>query len=308
MLSVKNVGKTYKKGNKVALKDVSIDIKEGEFVALLGQNGAGKSTLINIIAGNVVKDGGTVMVAGLDIDKDELKTKKTLGVVPQEINFDYILTVFEILENQSGYFGIKDNSEYIEEVLNRLNLQDKKHVNSRMLSGGMKRRLLIAKALIHKPKLLILDEPTAGVDIELRRSMYEFLNELHRNGTTIILTTHYIEEAEKLCDRIIIINQGELIADEDKEGLIKRLGNETHLELHFDRVINEEDFSFLSEYSPVQLDDTKLRLTFAKEDVADIFQKLKDRDINFSNFKMEHKKLEDVFLHLLKNGEEQYAK
>ena len=301
MLKIENVSKTYKKGKVEALKDVSFSVKKGEFVALLGQNGAGKSTLINILAGNVKKSGGTVAIGGFDLDRNELETKKIIGVVPQEVSLDFFFNVKEVLQNQSGYFGIKDNEVHINKLLDKLHLKDKVDATSRSLSGGMKRRLLIAKAMIHQPEILILDEPTAGVDIELRHSLYEFLRELHDNGTTIILTTHYLEEAEKLCDRIIVINDGRMIVDESKEDLLNTLGAETLMEFHFDNDMDSEDFSFLSDYSPRIEDKTKLHLKALKHDIADIFRKLNDENMQYTDFKVEPKKLEDVFLQLVRH-------
>lgn len=301
MLKVKNVSKLYKNSEKHALKDLSLEIKEGEFVALLGHNGAGKSTLINIIGGNVLKTSGKIELSSFDLDKNELETKRIVGIVPQESTVDSFFTVYEILRNQSGYFGIKDNDLYIDSLLESLSLSDKKDSLARSLSGGMKRRLTIAKALIHKPKLLILDEPTAGVDIELRRLMYDFLNELHRKGTTIILTTHYLEEAEKLCDRIIVINEGKLLADESKDVLMEKGGTEIGLEFFFDNKIEISEFEFLSEYKAVVSANNSLLLRTQKSEVGEIFNKLRDRNKEFSNFKLQEAKLEDIFLSITQN-------
>lgn len=303
MLQIKNLSKTYKNETKKALNNVSLSINQGEFVALLGQNGAGKSTLINVLAGNVIKDTGTIFIGDYNLDINELETKQIIGIVPQEISFDFVFTVNEILKNQSRYFGITNNQKYIDELLVTLSLSEKKDTKSRGLSGGMKRRLLIAKALIHRPKLLILDEPTAGVDIELRRSLYKFLNELHRLGTTIILTTHYLEEAEKLCDRIIVINEGVIIADDSKEKLMKNLGNEAIVEFDFGNDINLNDFEFLNNYKPMIINKTTLQLKAEKQDIANIFYKMAENNMKFTNFKIEHKKLEDVFLTLVNNRE-----
>jgi ABC-2 type transport system ATP-binding protein len=299
MLEIKNVSKTYASSDKPALKEISFAVREGEFVAMLGQNGAGKSTLINILAGNVKKDGGTVTIGGYDLDRNELETKRILGVVPQEISFDFVFTAAEVLQNQSGYFGIAHNEEHINGLLQNLALSDKQHENSRALSGGMKRRLLIAKALVHKPKLLILDEPTAGVDIELRHSLFDYLRELRRTGTTIILTTHYLEEAEKLCDRVLVIDEGRLIMDESKDKLLETLGSETNLEFQFETGLNGTDLGFLAKYAPRMEGDRRLLLTVLKPEIGNVFQQLSDRDIHFSTFKIESKKLEDVFLQLV---------
>lgn len=301
MLTIKNVSKQYKAGEKEALSDVSFTVKKGEFVALLGQNGAGKSTLINILAGNVKKSRGEVSIGGVDLDKNELETKKIIGVVPQEISFDFIFSVGEVLHNQSGYFGLKYNNAYVEELLGHLHLADKINAASRSLSGGMKRRLLIAKALVHKPDLLILDEPTAGVDIELRHQLYGFLQELHKTGTTIILTTHYLEEAEKLCDRVVVIHEGRIVADENKDTLMATLGSETLLEFDFPSDLKIRDIAFLSEYDPRIEGKRKLQLKVLQNEIGTVFQKMSDEKLSFSSFKLEPKKLEDVYLKIV-NG------
>jgi ABC-2 type transport system ATP-binding protein len=301
MLKLRNVSKKYKKSDKEALTDISFNVNKGEFVALLGQNGAGKSTLINILAGNVKKSSGDVEIGGFNLDTHELETKKVIGVVPQETTFDYVFAVGEVLRNQSGYFGIKNNTAYMHELLNHLRLMDKLNASSRSLSGGMKRRLLIAKALVHKPDLLILDEPTAGVDIELRHQLYTFLKKLHREGTTIILTTHYLEEAEKLCNRVIVINQGKIIADENKDRLMATLGTETLLEFDFKTDPEIGEFDFLSDYSPGISGEKKLQLKVLQKDIGRVFQKMSDAGITFESFKLESKKLEDVYLQLV-NG------
>jgi ABC-2 type transport system ATP-binding protein len=301
MLKIENLSKAYKNGKEPALKDISFKVEQGEFIALLGQNGAGKSTLINILAGNTKKDTGKVIIGGYDIDTDELKTKKIFGVVPQEISFDFVFSVNEVLQNQSGYFGIKNNGEYINELLKNLSLTDKKYAHSRALSGGMRRRLLIAKALVHKPKLLILDEPTAGVDIELRYSLYAFLKRLHTEGSTIILTTHYLEEAEKLCNRVIVLHQGRMIVDESKRMLLRNSGNAVYVEFYFDDELNGRDLSFLADYSPKIIDKTKLQLNVLKNDIGNIFLKMAENNMKYADCKMEPKRLEDVFLQLVRN-------
>ena len=211
-LKIENLSKVYP-GDLVALNNISLEVKKGDFYALLGPNGAGKSTTIGIISSLVTKTSGLVELMGIDIDVNHSKAKKNLGVVGQEVNFNQFETVLQILEQQAGYFGlprkiIKERSEY---YLRNLGLWEKRKEQGRNLSGGMKRRLMVAKALINNPDLLILDEPTAGVDIELRRSLWDFLIEINNNGTTIILTTHYLEEAEKLCKNISIIDKGEIV-------------------------------------------------------------------------------------------------
>ena len=300
MLEIKNVSKRYAGAKSDALSDISFKVEKGEFVALLGQNGAGKSTLINILAGNVKKDSGSVIIGGHDIDRDELATKKILGIVPQEISLDFVFTVQEVLRYQSGYFGIKDNNLYIDGLLRDLALYDRKHEKTRTLSGGMKRRLLIARALVHRPGLLILDEPTAGVDIELRHSLYAFLGRLRDEGVTIILTTHYLEEAEKLCDRIIVINRGRVIADDSKSNMMNTLGSATSMEFHFDGNLSDVDFSFLSEYSPSIKEGNRLAIRASKDEVVEIFHRMNGENLKFTDFTLEPGRLEDVFLQMVR--------
>ncbi len=228
-LTINKLEKRY--GGAQALKGISFSVQQGEFLALLGPNGAGKSTTIGIICGLVNKTGGTVSVFGHDIDRDFPRAKKQVGLVPQEFNFSQFEKVYDVVVTQAGYYGIPASvaSARAEHYLKRLGLWEKRDAQTRMLSGGMKRRLMIARALVHEPKLLILDEPTAGVDIELRRSMWEFLREINRAGTTIILTTHYLEEAESLCRRVCIIDKGLIVEDTDTRSLLAKLSMETFL-------------------------------------------------------------------------------
>lgn len=220
-VEIKDLKKTYKNGPE-ALKGVDFSIKEGEVFGLLGPNGAGKTTLINILAGVVQKTSGEAKIFGKDIDEDPTFVKKNLGVVPQEVSFNPFFPVETAMKFQFGYYGQKVDQEYIDYLLDQINLTDKRHTKPRKLSGGMKRRFMIARALVHRPKVVVLDEPTAGVDVELRRNLYRFIEELNKNGTTIILTTHYLEEAELLCDRVAIMNHGELVALERVEDLKKK--------------------------------------------------------------------------------------
>jgi ABC-2 type transport system ATP-binding protein len=217
---VKEYASTGDAPPKLALRGVSFDVPEGGIFGLLGPNGAGKSTLINIMAGLVVKTGGTIRIWGHDIDRDHRNAKLSIGIVPQEIVFDPFFTPFEVLENQSGMYGIAKRLRRSEELLRAVHLSDKRNAYSRSLSGGMKRRLLIAKAMVHSPPVLVLDEPTAGVDVELRRQLWELVGELNSEGVTVVLTTHYLEEAEQLCDRIAIINHGELVANKPTRELV----------------------------------------------------------------------------------------
>ncbi len=224
-ISIKNLVKRYAPaGNapaKLALNDVSFDVPQGQIFGLLGPNGAGKSTLINILAGLVMKTSGSVEIWGFDIDQDVRNAKRAIGIVPQEIVFDPFFTPFEVLENQAGLYGVPKAARKSLELLGQVHLGDKANAYARTLSGGMKRRLLIAKALVHTPPVIVLDEPTAGVDVELRRQLWELVGELNAGGVTVVLTTHYLEEAEQLCDQIAIINHGQLIANKPTRELVE---------------------------------------------------------------------------------------
>jgi ABC-2 type transport system ATP-binding protein len=223
-ISIRNVVKRYAptggEPGKLALEGVSFDVPEGGIFGLLGPNGAGKSTLINILAGMVKKTSGHVDIWGFDIDRDMRNAKRSIGIVPQEIVFDPFFTPFEVLENQAGLYGVRKELRRSVELLRAVHLEDKARAYSRTLSGGMKRRLLIAKALVHAPPVLVLDEPTAGVDVELRRQLWDLVREMNARGVTIVLTTHYLEEAEELCERIAIINHGQLIANKPTQELV----------------------------------------------------------------------------------------
>ncbi len=223
-IALRDLTKVYA-GGKRALDGVSLDIPRGSMFGLLGPNGAGKSTLINILAGLVNKTGGTANVWGFDIDEHPRNAKASIGIVPQELVFDAFFTPFEMLELHAGLFGVPKAKRRTMELLRAVHLEDKAHVYSRTLSGGMKRRLLVAKALVHNPPVLVLDEPTAGVDIELRAQLWEYVRELHANGTTVVLTTHYLEEAEALCDRIAIVNQGRIVANDFTSVLLATAGD-----------------------------------------------------------------------------------
>ncbi|QDM40868.1 MULTISPECIES: ABC transporter ATP-binding protein [Bacteria] len=219
---------------KLALKGVSFDVPEGQIFGLLGPNGAGKSTLINILAGLVMKTSGTADIWGFDIDRHPRNAKRSIGIVPQEIVFDPFFTPFEVLENQAGFYGVPRAQRQSEALLDAVRLADKRDAYARTLSGGMKRRLLVAKAMVHAPPILVLDEPTAGVDVELRRQLWELVTRLNREGVTVVLTTHYLEEAEQLCDRIAIINHGELITDKPTRELVGMMAEKV-VEITVDR-------------------------------------------------------------------------
>ncbi len=226
-IAVRDLRKKYESGTE-ALKGVTLTVKEGDFFALLGPNGAGKTTIISILCGLVPKSSGRAEVFGHEIAEQPGQAKVYIGLVPQEINFDFFDSVFNIVVNQAGYYGIPraEAIARLEPLLKDLGLWEKRHETGQSLSGGMKRRLLIARALIHKPKLLILDEPTAGVDVELRRQMWAFLRKINKEGTTIVLTTHYLEEAEELCRNVAIINKGEILVNEPMQGFLERHDNQ----------------------------------------------------------------------------------
>ncbi len=222
-ISVQNVSKHY--GALQALNDVSLSIEQGEFFGLLGPNGAGKTTLISILAGLVNADHGRAAIMGANVQTHFRNARRMLGVVPQELVFDPFFTVRETLQFQSGYFGIRNNDAWIEEVMTNLDLMNKADSNMRALSGGMKRRVLVAQALVHRPPVIILDEPTAGVDVELRQSLWQFISRLNQDGHTIVLTTHYLEEAEALCQRIAMLKQGKIVALDTTENLLSQYGS-----------------------------------------------------------------------------------
>lgn len=234
-LEIQNIQKTYKNGVE-ALKGISFSVKDGEMFALLGANGAGKTTLIGILTGLVNKTGGTASVFGIDIEENPEDARSLIGVVPQEFNFNIFERVEDIVVTAAGYYGIprKEAIPRTEKILKQLSLWDKRHMKSMTLSGGMKRRLMIARALVHQPKLLLLDEPSAGVDVELRREMWQFIRELNANGTTVILTTHYLEEAEQLCENLVIIKQGEIAQQGSIKQLLSAKGAKTLEDLYLD--------------------------------------------------------------------------
>ncbi|MEL0629686.1 ABC transporter ATP-binding protein [Psychromonas aquatilis] len=299
-IELNNITKTYK-GGVIALKGVSLEVKEGDFYALLGPNGAGKSTTIGIISSLVNKTTGSVRIFGYDLDSQLELAKSQIGLVPQEFNFNQFEPPLQILVNQAGYYGTPRKEAYIraEKYLKQLDLWGKRNEPARELSGGMKRRLMIARALMHEPKLLILDEPTAGVDIELRRSMWDFLTDLNKKGVTIILTTHYLEEAESLCRNIGIINQGELVINTSMKKLLSRLDKETFI-LDVDSSIQ---LPKSSEYSLKALDESTVELELANsQSLNEVFELLTARGISVKSLRNKSNRLEELFLELVKNG------
>ena len=300
-LSIKNLTKIYNDGFK-ALDGISLDVRQGDFFALLGPNGAGKSTTIGIICSLVRKTEGTISVFQHDVDQDFSSAKHLIGVVPQEFNFNQFEKPIDILITQAGYFGIKASiaSVRAEKYLKQLGLWEKRNDFSRNLSGGMKRRLMIARALIHEPKLLILDEPTAGVDIELRRSMWNFLKEINDNGTTIILTTHYLEEAENLCRNIAIIDHGKIIENTSMKSLLKMLDRETFvLDLS-----NEIDACpEIEGYSISLKDQNQIEVEIPKsESLNELFSELSKKNISIISMRNKTNRLEELFLGMVEKN------
>ncbi len=305
-LQLKNLHKTYKDGPQ-ALSGIDLAVEEGDFFALLGPNGAGKSTAIGIISSLVNKSDGTVEVFGHDLDREPTAVKAALGLVPQEFNFNVFEPVIEIIVNQAGYYGIPRAEAYrrAESCLRQLELWGKRHAEARSLSGGMKRRLMIARALVHRPRLLILDEPTAGVDIEIRRSMWDFLREINRNGTTIILTTHYLEEAESLCRNIAIINHGRIAEQATMRDLLRRLHTETFvLDLRDPMPTLPE----ITGYALQQMDDTTLEVSITRErGLNALFQSLGERGIEVISMRNKQNRLEQLFIDMVQNSSAQGA-
>lgn len=299
-LSIKNLSKTYASGT-VALKGVSLEIPEGDFYAMLGPNGAGKTTIIGIVTGLVTKTGGSVSVFGADIEKQPELARTYIGVTPQEINFNIFEKVIEVVVTQAGYYGIPRHIAYprAEKILDGLGLADKKNAVSNTLSGGMKRRLLIARALIHEPKFLILDEPTAGVDVELRRGMWEFLKTLTAKGTTILLTTHYLEEAEQLAKHVAIINKGEIIADGTMKSVLQNLHTET-LVLELGKPISSDALRELALFSPKKVDGDTLEIEIEREqNVSEAVRTLDRFGIPVKTIHGKSGRLEEVFVRLI---------
>ncbi|MXO86643.1 ATP-binding cassette domain-containing protein [Altererythrobacter aurantiacus] len=288
---------------KLALKGVSFDVPQGGVFGLLGPNGAGKSTLINILSGLVNKTGGSASVWGFDIDSHTRNAKRSIGIVPQEIVFDPFFTPYEVLENQAGFYGIPKADRRSEELLEAVRLSDKRDAYARTLSGGMKRRLLIAKAMVHSPPILVLDEPTAGVDVELRRQLWELVNDLNARGVTIVLTTHYLEEAEQLCDRIAIINHGELIANKPTRELVE-MAREKIVVVTADSDIattpQDAAFSKVEQTTP-----RTLEITYDKDrtSAGQVLARLQEKGVVVEDVTTREADLEDVFVSLTSAGD-----
>lgn len=299
-IEAKEVNKTFIKKNKktLALQNFNIQIKKGSIHGLLGPNGAGKSTFINILGSLVKKDSGNINICNLNIDSETKQSKFKIGIVPQELNIDPFFTPYELLELQAGLYGIRKAKRKTDEILENVGLIDQKNSYARTLSGGMRRRLLVAKALVHSPEMLILDEPTAGVDVDLRKSLWNYIKKINKLGTTICLTTHYLEEAEELCDRITILNNGKVIKDDTKNNLLKIISNKTVL-----FQINSEIFipNELKNFNP-KIENSNLKITYDKnttslKEIIDILNKNK---ISFQEINTFESDLEDIFLKLVK--------
>lgn len=296
-LEIKNLKKIY--GNGVeALKGVNLTVPAGDFFALLGPNGAGKSTTINVICGLVNKTSGEVWIEGMSIDDDYQKAKMHVGIVPQEFNFGIFEKVIDIVLDQAGYYGIprKEALPKAEKLLKQLGLYEKRNEKSMTLSGGMKRRLMIARGLVHDPKVLILDEPTAGVDIEIRREMWDFLRELNQNGTTIILTTHYLEEAEQLCNNMAIINKGEVVEQGSVKELLGKMDKETFI-FDLETPLPEKTEALVAQFGVKKIDQDTIEMTVNQgESINDAINALNRLDIRVRSMRNKSNRLEEFFL------------
>ena len=307
-LSIRGLTKVYGNGFE-ALKGIDLDVAQGDFYALLGPNGAGKSTTLGVVCSLVQKTAGQVSIFGIDIDTDFARAKYHLGVVPQEFNFSQFEKVIDIVLAQAGYYGMsrREALPRAEQLLRDLGLWDKRNGSARMLSGGMKRRLMIARALMHRPKLLILDEPTAGVDIELRRSMWEYMRRINRDeGTTIILTTHYLEEAESLCRRVGIINHGEIIRDTSVRELLAELDTETFL---LDLAHPVEAAPEVEGFEIHRVDDAQLAVVVHRgQRLNDVFEALTEQGMQVMSMRNRANRLEEMFVSMVEDGQQKEAR
>ncbi len=301
VLSVKNLNKIYSKNRQKsihALKNLNLEVKQGEIFGLLGPNGAGKSTFINILAGSTFKSSGNVNVWGFDLDKNPRQVKASIGIVPQEVNIDPFFNPKQLLELQAGLYGVKKKDRITNTILNLVSLNEQANSYSRSLSGGMKRRLLVAKALVHQPPIIILDEPTAGVDVELRNKLWENVKSLNKQGVTIILTTHYLYEAEEMCDRIAIINKGSLVALDSTENLLKKIKTKI-VKFTLDKKINIKDDSLVS-LKLISQNEKVVTVSYEKNkiNINEIISLIKAQKANILDISTDDGKLEDVFIRL----------
>ncbi len=298
-IQITNVEKSYK--NLKALGGVSLSIEEGEFFGLLGPNGAGKTTLISTIAGLIRPDAGSVSIHGHDVVTDFREARKKLGVVPQELVFDPFFTVRETLRLQSGYFGLKNNDKWIDEVMENLDLTGKADVNMRALSGGMKRRVLVAQALVHKPPVIVLDEPTAGVDVELRQGLWKFISRLNREGHTVVLTTHYLEEAQAMCQRVAMLRAGTVVALDTMSALIRRISG-SQLNVHLASGALPAELRHLVTHEHEQ-NGRKFSLRVNEyAEVEQILARLRESGAVIDEMQLQQADLEDIFLQIMDGG------
>ena len=302
-ISVKNLIKLYGKENgngHLALDGLNLSVPQGSIFGLLGPNGAGKSTLINILAGTVVKNSGEVKVAGVDIDEAPKKSRSLIGIVPQEVVFDSFFPIEQALEFTAGYFGVKPHLRKTEELLKALSLWDKKNTMPRGLSGGMKRRFLIAKAMVHSPPVLILDEPTAGVDIELRTQLWDYVKKLNEQGVTIIITTHYLAEAQELCDEIAFINKGKIIKQDSKQNLLQELGAR-HIDVEFEADINLAELKISSSVNVETISGNQLRFSLKSktESTTKLLKEIHNTGKEIKDIRISQPDLEDIFYKIM---------
>src|SRR5476651_26524 len=299
-IEIRNVKKRYKELQ--ALKGVNLVVEEGEFFGLLGPNGAGKTTLISILAGLARADSGTISVRGHDVVTDFRQARRSLGVVPQELVFDPFFTVRESLRIQSGYFGLRKNDDWIDEIMANLDLTEKADVNTRALSGGMKRRVLVAQALVHKPPVIVLDEPTAGVDVELRQTLWKFISRLNREGHTIVLTTHYLEEAEALCDRLAMLKAGKVVALDTMAALIRRISG-SQLIANLTQGTLPDDLRHLVSHPEESGHGNKYSLRINEvSEVEAILARLRTAGVVIDEMQLQQADLEDIFLQIMDKG------
>ena len=303
-IEIKNLTKTYQKSKKSppkeALKGIDLQIKKGSIFGLLGPNGAGKSTIINILAGLVNKTSGTVKIANFNIDENPILAKFKIGIVPQELVIDPFFNVYETLEIYAGYYGIRKENRKTDEIIEALGLKDKAKATPRSLSGGMKRRLLVAKALVHSPEILVLDEPTAGVDVELRSQLWKYVRKLNDAGTTIVLTTHYLEEAEELCDEIAIINHGKVVVCEKKEKLMKMMPENKELIVTLKDDINEIPTNIAKALNVSLKNNNQLNINYqpSQNNITEILSLLEQNQLKIADISTKQADLEGVFKYL----------
>ena len=303
-IEAKNLNKIFKNKKKEEIKaliDFNISIPKGSIYGLLGPNGAGKSTFINILGSLVKKNSGNVKICGIDIDFNSKESRKKIGIVPQELNIDPFFTPIELLELQAGLYGVRKKDRKSEEILEKVGLINQKNAYARTLSGGMRRRLLVAKALVHNPEIIILDEPTAGVDVELRKNLWEYIKDLNSKGTTICLTTHYLEEAENLCDFITIIDKGKILASDTKQNLLNLIGKKTVSFILSEKINIPND---LNKYNPI-LSENKLLINYDKKEtkLKEIIEILNKNKILFYEINTYESDLEDVFIDLINKND-----